>query len=160
MPVLTDSTLREGAQACGVSFSLAARKRIATLLAAVGVEEMEVGVATDLDPDLPPLVAHCRRLQERFGFRIALWCRCRDGDIAQAAALGPDVLALSIPGSDLHLDRRLGRSRQWVLAGKLRELGCRLSGDDLTRLTREVRRRSVTLGRPLADAELVRLAQG
>ncbi len=116
MARLTDSTLREGAQACGVAFSLADRKRLASLLAAVGVDELEVGIATPLDADLPALLRHCRRLQERFSSQIALWCRCRKEDILHAAALEPDLLALSIPGSDRHLEQRLGRSRQWALA--------------------------------------------
>ncbi len=116
MSTLIDSTLREGGQACGVYFSLADKKRICATLAAIGVEEMEVGVATSFDADLPALMDHCRRLQKRSAFRIGLWCRCRQDDIAHAIDLGPDVLSLSIPGSDLHLTKRLGKTRAWALA--------------------------------------------
>lgn len=127
MPGLIDSTLREGAQTSGVMFSLAQKKAIAQAVAFIGIEEIELGVATRLDSDLPELLAACRALAERP--RLALWSRCRPEDIRVAARLRPDVLSLSMPGSRLHLDKRLGKSCAWALAkiaesaGSARDLG-------------------------------------
>jgi len=111
---LIDSTLREGGQMVGVNFRLAEKLAIIRALDRLGIEEIEVGIATGFDRDLPELFRHCR--DEGIGTRLALWCRCRAEDIDQAARLMPDVLSLSVPGSDLHLEKKLGRDRAWALA--------------------------------------------
>ncbi len=111
---LIDSTLREGAQTSGVLFTLLQKIAIAKAIAAIGIEEIELGVVTRQDADLPALVAACRDL-ERCP-RLALWCRCRAEDIVFAAGLRPDVLSLSLPASDLHINKRLRKTHAWVLA--------------------------------------------
>lgn len=110
---LIDTTLREGAQTPGVLFSLRQKIAIATAIAEIGIEEIELGVATRQDADLPALVAACRNLKRCP--RLALWCRCRSEDIELAASLKPDILSLSLPASDLHISKRLNKSRAWVL---------------------------------------------
>lgn len=112
MKGLIDSTLREGEQTPGVFFPLAVKIKIAKLLARVGIEEIELGIATPYDRELPLLMRILRRRTR--GSRLALWCRCVDADIDFAAALAPDVLSLSIPASDLHIYEKLGRNRGWV----------------------------------------------
>lgn len=110
---LIDSTLREGSQMVGVNFTLADKLALLGGLEEIGVEELEIGVATRYDHDLPELLRYCRG--NNFQARTALWCRCLPEDIACAAALKPAVLSLSIPGSDLHIRKKLNKSRQWVL---------------------------------------------
>ena len=44
-----------------------------------------------------------------------MWCRCLPKDIEETLALSPDVLALSIPVSDIHIEHKLGRNRRWVM---------------------------------------------
>lgn len=114
MPGLIDSTLREGAQTPGVMFSLAQKKSIAQAVTFIGIEEIELGVATRLDTDLPELLAACRVLDGCP--RLALWSRCRPEDIRVAARLRPDVLSLSLPASARHIAKRLGKTGGWVLS--------------------------------------------
>ncbi|WP_457574167.1 LeuA family protein [Desulfolithobacter sp.] len=111
---IIDSTLREGEQTPGVCFSQKERLDIIAHLARVGVEEIELGIASRRNPHLPELVARSR---ERIGTksRLALWCRCRRKDIDFAVACAPDVLSLSIPASDLHIEERLQKDRAWIL---------------------------------------------
>lgn len=104
--------MREGAQTPGVLFSLAQKTAIAKAVAAVGIEEIELGVTTGLDPELPGLIAACRELPGRP--RLALWSRCRVEDIRLAARLAPEVVSLSIPASARHIHRRLGKTTGWV----------------------------------------------
>lgn len=124
---LIDSTLREGGQTAGVMFGLTEKIAIAQAVAAIGIEEIELGVATAQDPDLASLFAVSRELTPQP--RLALWCRCRAEDIAYAARLAPDVLSLSLPASDRHIEKRLGQSHAWVLSrlreavGQARDLG-------------------------------------
>lgn len=115
---LIDSTLREGAQTPGVLFSLEQKIAIAKAVALVGIEEIELGIATSLDPDLTPLMKALRSMESCP--RLALWSRCRIEDIIHAGNLRPDVLSLSLPASERHIAARLGKSRDWVLT-RLRE---------------------------------------
>ncbi|MCW5200051.1 hypothetical protein VU05_05055, partial [Desulfobulbus sp. F1] len=107
---LIDTTLREGAQAPGVAFSAAARLRIIAGLGQVGIDELELGAASPLHTWLPVLLNEARALTAK-SCRLALWCRCKDDDIAFAAACHPDVLSLSIPVSDRHIRERLGKDQ-------------------------------------------------
>jgi homocitrate synthase NifV len=109
---LVDSTLREGSQTVGVAFTLEQKVALARYLARVGIEEVEVGVASPLDSELPALVARCRG--EAGMKRLGLWCRCRKEDIACALRLAPDVLSLSVPVSDLHIGVKLNCGRTAV----------------------------------------------
>lgn len=106
---LVDSTLREGCQTAGVAFTLEQKVALARDLVRVGIEEVEVGIASPLDCELSELVARCRR--EAGVRRLGLWCRCRPEDIACALRLGPDVLSLSVPVSDLHIATKLNMER-------------------------------------------------
>ncbi len=111
---IIDSTLREGEQAPGVRFCCRDRTALIRALLAVGVDEIELGIASPANDHIPGLMAETRRLAEG-GCRLALWSRCRPEDIAFAARCRPDVLSLSIPVSDLHISQRLRRDRAWVL---------------------------------------------
>ena len=109
---LVDSTLREGCQTVGVAFSLEQKVALARDLVRVGIEEVEVGIASPLDRELPALVARCRG--EAGVRRLGLWCRCREEDIACGLQLAPDVLSLSVPVSDLHVRVKLNLKRSAV----------------------------------------------
>jgi len=109
---LVDSTLREGSQAVGVAFTLEQKVALARDLVRVGIEEVEVGIATPLDRELPELIARCRG--EAGVRRLGLWCPCRKEDLACALGLAPDVLSLSVPVSDLQIATKLHLGRAAV----------------------------------------------
>ena len=109
---IIDTTLREGEQTPGVTFTLSEKMRIVDGLAAIGVAEVEVGIASPLVRDIDTLLAYCRDRHPRLP--LSLWSRCRRDDIALAGRLRPDILSLSIPVSDLHLGPRLGKDRHWA----------------------------------------------
>ncbi len=109
---LIDSTLREGEQMAGVYFSLRQKLELLGALAAVGIEEIEIGLAVH-NPEMGELLRQTR--QTLPGLRLALWCRCLAQDVEVSAALRPDVLAIAVPVSDLHIRKRLGKTREWIL---------------------------------------------
>jgi homocitrate synthase NifV len=113
MKGLIDSTLREGEQAVGVQFTLDQKMEIVRLLDAVGVEEIEIGIGTPLNGDLSALMRRIR--VAKVSRRIAIWSRCDIADISFSASLKPDVLSLSIPVSDLHIEKKIKKSREWVV---------------------------------------------
>lgn len=125
-PEIIDSTLREGEQAPGVTFSPAVRRAIVAGLHRVGIDEIELGAASPLHGWLPDLVKEARALTGG-SCRLALWCRCREEDIAFAAACSPDLLSLSIPVSDCHLRERLRKDRVWVRETLASSVGLALS---------------------------------
>lgn len=109
---LIDTTLREGEQTVGITFSSQQKKTIIDGLALIGISEIEVGIASPLVRDLSEIMAFCR--SHHPGLQTSLWCRCRREDIVYAAALSPDCLSLSIPVSDLHLHRKFHKGRIWA----------------------------------------------
>jgi homocitrate synthase NifV len=110
---LIDTTLREGEQTPGVLFTLAEKKQILDGLAAVGVDEAEVGIASPHAPCPGKLIAYGRGQHPLL--KLSLWSRCREEDIAVAVHLRPDIISLSIPVSDIHLQQRLGVDRAWAV---------------------------------------------
>ncbi len=111
MKGIIDSTLREGEQAAHVYFDLEEKLRIIDLLIKVGVDEIELGVAVQ-NPEINDFIKEARELKGCP--KIALWCRCLPKDIDETLALAPDVLALSIPVSDIHIEQKLDRNRAWI----------------------------------------------
>ena len=114
MKGIIDSTLREGEQTVGVLFSCQQKLDIVKRLSRIGVEEIEIGIAGVFNSNLSELIRLSRQLEKCP--RLAVWCRCQERDISIAAGLKPDVLSLSIPVSDIHIEKKLGRDREWVLA--------------------------------------------
>lgn len=113
MKGIIDSTLREGEQTVGVSFSLEQKLEIVQRLDRIGIEEIELGIASRYDNGLATLMNQCREIS--ISSRLAVWCRCNEEDITMAASAAPDVLSLSIPVSDLHIEKKLGKSKAWIL---------------------------------------------
>lgn len=111
---ILDSTLREGGQAPGIYFKSGQQLAIIASLAALGVEEIEVGTASPHMKGLPELVSAAKEIAGP-GSRVALWCRCLAKDIHFAAACDPDVLSLSIPVSDIQIRTKMRSSRSRVL---------------------------------------------
>ena len=109
---IIDTTLREGEQTPGVVFSLAEKKLIIEGLAKIGVPEVEAGISSRFHPCAGQLITYSRSFHP--DLKLSLWCRCREEDISLAAELKPDILSLSIPVSDIHLEKRLQKSRSWA----------------------------------------------
>jgi homocitrate synthase NifV len=110
---IVDSTLREGEQTAHVYFDLTEKLRIIDLLIKVGVDEIELGIAAQ-NPEIDDLIKEAGKLAGCP--KLALWCRCLPKDIEESLSLCPDVLAMSIPVSDIHIQNKLGKDRKWVLA--------------------------------------------
>ncbi|MEW6381223.1 MAG: homoaconitate hydratase [bacterium] len=112
MKGIIDTTLREGEQSAYVYFNLAEKLHIIGLLDKVGVDEIEAGVAV-MNPETKELF---RQVRERtLSPRLSLWCRCLSSDIDETLSLSPDILSMSISVSDIHIKKKLGKDRKWVL---------------------------------------------
>jgi homocitrate synthase NifV len=106
-----DTTLRDGEQAAGVSFTADDNLAIARALDAAGVQVIEAGIPAMGREEQEVL----RRLGDA-GLRAELvgWCRCRHDDVEAAVDAGLRAVHVCIPVSDLHLRDKLGRDRVWA----------------------------------------------
>ena len=110
--IINDATLRDGEQSAGVAFGLRDKVEIARRLDAIGVGEIEAGC-----PAMGGDEREAVRIIASMGLKaeVSAWCRAVPEDIEAAALCGVKRVFVSLPVSDLHIGRKLGKSRGWVI---------------------------------------------
>ncbi len=109
---IDDTTLRDGEQTAGVVFSNHEKVRIAKLLDEVGVHQIEVGIPA-MGGDEKQVIRQIVDLGLRAS--ILAWNRAVIDDVKQSLDCGVTAVAISMSASDIHIEHKLRKSRQWVL---------------------------------------------
>ncbi|MFA7023175.1 2-isopropylmalate synthase [Methanocorpusculum bavaricum] len=137
-----DTTLRDGEQTPGVSLTPVQKLKIAEELSAIGVNVIEAGsaVASEGEREALKLISDAGLNAE-----ICTYARAKTEDIDLAVKCGVDSVHLVVPVSDLHITKKLGKTREevYVMAmesvayAKERGLTVELSGEDSSRADQE-----------------------
>ncbi len=109
---IVDTTLRDGEQTAGVVFANEEKVRIAKLLDKVGVDQIEAGVPVmggDEREAIEKIVA------ADLNASIMGWNRAVVSDVKSSIDCGVDAVAVSVSTSDIHIEKKLNESREWVL---------------------------------------------
>ncbi len=111
-PKLNDTTLRDGEQTPGVVFSIDEKLSIAKLLDDIGVQQIEAGTPIMSDHEVKAVAAI---VKEGLNASVMGWARAAKPDIDAVLKTSADAIAISIATSDIHLQYKLGMTREQVL---------------------------------------------
>ena len=109
---IDDTTLRDGEQTAGVVFANDEKVHIAKMLDKIGVHQIEAGIPTmggDEKEAIKKIVS--------LGLRCSIlgWNRAVKSDVDASLECGVDAVAISISSSDIHIENKLMKNREWVL---------------------------------------------
>lgn len=109
---VVDTTLRDGEQTAGVVFANEEKIIIAEMLSELGVDQLEVGIPT-MGGDEKQAIKDI--VNRKLKASIMAWNRAVISDIEQSIDCGVDCVAISTSVSDIHIQNKLNKSREWVL---------------------------------------------
>lgn len=109
---IVDTTLRDGEQTAGVVFSNREKVEIAKLLSDAGVYQIEAGVPA-MGGDEKEAISEV--VKADVSASIMGWNRAVVSDIQASIDCGLDAVCISVSVSDIHIERKLGKTREWVL---------------------------------------------
>lgn len=133
-----DTTLRDGEQSAGVSFSIEEKIEIAKALDELGVDIIEAGI---------PVMGHDEKkavdkiMELGLNADILTWNRMKIEDVRASLDVGAKNVHISVPVSDLHIEKKLGIERQELVDryirvldfARSRDLNISIGGEDASR---------------------------
>ena len=109
--VIDDTTLRDGEQTAGVVFTLEEKKTIARTLDEMGVHELECGIPAMGREEQDAVRA---LVEMDLKARLITWNRALIADLPASLACGVQAVDISLCVSDIHIQHKLRKDRNWV----------------------------------------------
>ena len=112
MVIINDTTLRDGEQTAGVSFTKDEKVTLAKMLYKAGVTYLEVGIPAMGEEECSTIAAIRQALPD---CTLMAWCRANHSEIKKAAELQLDWVDISIPSSAQMIQHKLNSSKEYLL---------------------------------------------
>jgi len=109
---IDDTTLRDGEQTAGVVFANEEKIHIAKMLDDIGIHQIEAGIPA-MGGDEKEAIKKIASMG--LNCSILAWNRPVISDIQHSIDCGVDSVAISISSSDIHIEQKLRKTREWVL---------------------------------------------
>lgn len=109
---IIDTTLRDGEQTAGVVFTLKEKIVIAKELDKLGIEIIEAGIPAMGIEEINGIKA---LLNLKLKSEIMTWNRIVEEDIQKSLDCGVKLIHMSAPVSDIHIYKKLNKTKEWVL---------------------------------------------
>ena len=110
--IIDDTTLRDGEQTPGVSFTRKEKLTIAKHLDAIGVQEIEAGIPVMGKTEAKTFESI---MELELSARVIAWNRALIGDVQASVAAGAAAVEISLPTSDVQIHTKLCKTRKWIL---------------------------------------------
>lgn len=107
-----DTTLRDGEQSAGVSFSIEEKVAIAKALDRLGVDIIEAGIPIMGKTEQEAVY---RILEAGLEADVLTWNRMTIKDLQASLDIGARHVHISVPVSDLHIEKKLGIDRKTLI---------------------------------------------
>ncbi len=127
---ILDTTLRDGEQTAGVSFTKEDKLEMTKMLSDAGVSVIEIGIPAMGDKEVE-FIREAKNLD--LNAELLTWNRLSKDDIDKSLKTGVSNVHISAPTSDIHIYGKLRKNREWVLEN-LKEVvsyavkkGCKIS---------------------------------
>ncbi|GHT65385.1 homocitrate synthase [Bacteroidia bacterium] len=111
-PIFLDTTLRDGEQTPGLYFTDDEKVYIAKALDALGVDIIEAGIPAMGKAEQKSLQ---RLTQLPLQAEILSWNRLLVNDVTASMEAGVSHIHVSVPTSDLMLEQKMNRTKEWVI---------------------------------------------
>lgn len=109
---ILDSTLRDGEQSPGISFTSKQKLAIAALLDEAGIFQIEAGIPSASSREKENIT---KIIENRKNAVISVWSRLMPSDIQHSIECKPDLIHVSIPVSYVHIYTKLRKNKDWVI---------------------------------------------
>ncbi|RLI14670.1 MAG: homoaconitate hydratase [Candidatus Hecatellales archaeon] len=110
---IDDTTLRDGHQTPGVTFTVEDKIEIAKMLDEIGVHQIEAGIPVSSPEDEEAVRGIANEISRA---SVMGWSRANPRDVEAVARTGADAIAISMATSPVHLKYKLGISWQEALS--------------------------------------------
>ncbi len=109
---VVDTTLRDGEQKAGIALKTGDKVQIAGILDHLGIFQIEAGT--------PAMGGEEKRSVSRIAglglkCKVSAWNRLNLSDILHSMECEVDIVHISVPVSDIQIETKLGKSREWVM---------------------------------------------